>query len=214
MSISTIRQQWTVIVYMHTNTITGKSYIGTTTRTMDRRFSEHIYAAKTNIRKYSKFHRAIRKYGDQCWNSVILFCCDSPTAGFAAEKQLIEEYDTFRHGYNTTMGGDSGPIMTGEDNPMWGRTHTDEVKQHIGQLAKERYTGKSYDERHGGEKAAQLRQKRSDDMKRIRQDRSGVGSANPNHKTDVFAFTHISGATPLPAITAVSPSAERLLFTT
>ena len=85
--------------------------------------------------------------------------------------------------------------FSGDQNGMWGKTHTDEVKQKLGQLAKERYAGKSYEERHGGEKAAQLRQKRSDDMKRIRQNRSGSGSANPNHKTDVFTFTHISGVT-------------------
>lgn len=188
---------YSVVVYMHTNKITNKSYIGVTKYTMESRFRQHIQEAHACTYKRSKFHRALRKYGvsDDVWNHVILYVCDTPEEGYRAEAELISTFDTLNNGYNNAPGGKAGPVLVGADNGMWGRTHTDEVKQHIGQLAKERYTRKSYDERHGGEKAAQLRQKRSDDMKRIRQDRSGVGSANPNHKTDVFTFTHISGAT-------------------
>lgn len=81
----------------------------------------------------------------------------------------------------------------GSENGMWGKTHTDEIKQKLGQLAKERFTGKSYEERHGAELATSLRKKRSDDMSRHRKKRPGNGATNPNYKNETFTFIHSSG---------------------
>ena len=182
---------------MHTNKNTNKSYIGVTKYTTESRFRQHIQEANCCTYKRSKFHRALRKHGttDDVWDHSVLYMCDSVDEGYRAEVELIKEYDTLHNGYNNAPGGNAGPVLFGPDNGMWGKTHTDAVKQKIGQMAKDRYTGLSYEERHGDEKAAQLRQKRSDDMKRIRQDRSGVGSANPNHKDEVLTFIHTTGTT-------------------
>jgi GIY-YIG catalytic domain len=194
MSIQSFRQQAIVVVYMHTSKTTGRSYIGTTTKTVDWRFKKHVWEAYAYKRKRSKFHRAIRKHGPTDWDSAELYRCISAEAGYDAEVNLIKDYNTFHEGYNTTPGGDAGPIMVGVENPMWGKTHTLEVRQRLSQGAKERYTGKSYEQRHG-DKAAALRQKRSEDMKRIRKTRSGVGTANPNFNPEILTFRHTSGVT-------------------
>jgi hypothetical protein len=159
------------------------------------RFNKHLWEASSNKRIFSKFHRALRKYGADCWNSKVLFQCLTPADGYNAEVLLIAEYDTLNEGYNTTPGGDAGPVMCGADNPMWGKTHTAEVRARLAAGARARYTGKTYEQRHGVELAAILKQKRSEDMKSIRKTRPGVGAANPNFNPEVLIFQHTSGLT-------------------
>jgi len=194
MSISSFCQQATIIVYMHTNKTTGCCYIGTTIKTVGWRFKKHVWEAYAYKRKRSKFHRAIRKYGPSDWDSVELYRCTSAEAGYDAEVSLIRDYNTFHEGYNTTPGGDAGPIMTGTENPMWGKSRPRELiaKMNAGSIAVTK--GYTYEQIHG-DKAAQLRQRRSEDMKRIRKTRSGVGTANPNFNPQVLTFRHISGQT-------------------
>jgi hypothetical protein len=167
---------------------TGKSYIGTTSKTIDWRFNKHVVEARCTLHIKSKFHRAIRKakFEKSVWTKTLLYVCDSSKEAFRAEIELIDTYDTFYNGYNTTLGGNSGPILRGKDNGMYGRTHTKEVKEKIGQLTKERLANKTYEEVHGIEKATHLRQQHSNDMKRIRLTRSGKGPNNPNAKTFEF----------------------------
>lgn len=195
MSICDFRQQATTIVYMHTSKTTGRSYIGTTVKTIEWRFKKHVWEAYAYKRKRSKFHRAIRKYGPSDWDSVELYRCVSADDGYSAEISLIHDYNTFLEGYNTTPGGEAGPIMIGSENPMWGKTHTAEVRARLSKNAKERFTGKSYEEIHGVEAADRLRATRSQDMKRIRSTRSGAGAANPNFNPEVLTFQHTSGRT-------------------
>lgn len=182
-----------VIVYKHTCTVTNKAYIGTTVLTIDHRFYKHCWEANNHKRINSKFHRAIRKYGVLCWDSQVLYVCSDPEEGYRAERELIATYDTFNTGYNTTLGGVGGPILHGASNGMWGKTHTAEVRARLAASARERYTGKTYEQRHGTELASTLRQKRSEDMTRIRQSRSGVGAANPNFNPEVLTFQHTLG---------------------
>ena len=37
-----------------------------------------------------------------------------------AERNLIEEHDTFHNGYNSSIGGEQSNVMTGSNNPMYG----------------------------------------------------------------------------------------------
>ena len=48
-------------IYMHTNIITGKQYIGLTSKGIEKRWKSHIAFAKKHNKYY--FHRAINKYG-------------------------------------------------------------------------------------------------------------------------------------------------------
>jgi group I intron endonuclease len=210
-------------IYKHTNTVNGKSYVGYTKHTMQERFSQHISAANGGSK--TPFHRAIRKHGARNWTSEVLFVAYTEQDAWWAEERFILENGTHKRyiGYNMTLGGDRGPILHGTSNGMWGKTHTSEVRQRLSQGAKDRYTGKSYEERHGEALAAILRQTRSEDMKRIRRSRSGVGTANPNFNPEVLTFQHILGETfvgtrqdfhtthnvPRPMITALIKGTQR-----
>ena len=51
-----------MFIYLITNTITGKNYVGQTKRSLDQRFKSHLYEAEKM--KYNMYlHNSIRKYG-------------------------------------------------------------------------------------------------------------------------------------------------------
>lgn len=92
------------IVYMHTSVTTGKSYIGYTSKSLEKRFQGHLY--ETKYGSNGKFHNAIRKYGSHDFISKILYITFSKDAAKNAEIELIQTYNTFENGYNMTKGGD------------------------------------------------------------------------------------------------------------
>lgn len=91
---------------MYTSKTSGKSYIGMTKNEVTRK-KQHKRDAKKL--KYD-FYMAVRKYGwDDFQYNVVYYGLDyddlRPT-----EITLIAEYDTFRNGYNMTLGGAGNPI--------------------------------------------------------------------------------------------------------
>lgn len=94
-------------IYLATNLINNKKYIGLTTKTVKERWNRHIYDAM--IRKDDfYFHRAIRKYGIENFKvEEIEECPDNKLA--EKEKFYIKHYNSFyknKNGYNLTLGGD------------------------------------------------------------------------------------------------------------
>lgn len=92
------------IVYCHT--LNNKKYIGYTKKTMSERLAEHIEDALLGSDRH--FHRAIRKYGVK--NIVSEQLCEVNTKKLAKLKEClyVEQFDTFKNGYNMTRGGDGG----------------------------------------------------------------------------------------------------------
>ena len=99
------------IVYQHTNLKNGKSYIGCTSKGLEKRWNDHVKNSKSGSTLL--FHRAIKKYGAGCWDSKILFECASKEEAFQKEVEMIESLRTYtqdhpENGYNMTRGGE-GP---------------------------------------------------------------------------------------------------------
>jgi hypothetical protein len=113
--------------------------------------------------KYNiKFYNAIRKYGwDKFTWNVIYQSKDYEYCLNTMENFFIKEYDSIENGYNMMPGGCRGPILFGENNGMFGKTHSDEIKNHLAKECRERFKGKSYTKLYGLEKANELKQKRS-----------------------------------------------------
>ena len=90
-------------VYCHTNKINGKKYIGITSRDVNVRWGKNGY----NYLHYSyKFGGAIKKYKWKNFKHEILYSNLTENEAKWKEKFLIKYYDSFRHGYNNTLGGD------------------------------------------------------------------------------------------------------------
>lgn len=85
---------------------------------MTKRFNKHVTDARRDS-PYA-FHRAIRKYGEDCWDSTVLAECASLHSAQLLEQEHILKYNTFgKGGYNMTAGG-GGTI---------GRHMSEEAKQ-------------------------------------------------------------------------------------
>lgn len=93
------------IVYKHTCTINGKSYIGVTSQTIEHRWDEHC-ADAISRENGRKFLRAINKYGVDAWISEILHTVDSFEEALVLEVKEIAAHDTLKNGYNSTIGGE------------------------------------------------------------------------------------------------------------
>lgn len=88
-------------IYIITNNINGKCYIGQTIN-IERRFREH-----KNARSKQPIHSAIRKYGHENFIFEILLECPRESTNFF-EKAFISSYNSFgESGYNCSFGGDS-----------------------------------------------------------------------------------------------------------
>lgn len=87
-------------IYKITNKVNGKSYIGQTRYTVEFRWRQHQHK-RDNV----YFHNAIHKYGIENFTVEILEECDYKDLN-SREIFYIAKYDTFKNGYNLTLGGD------------------------------------------------------------------------------------------------------------
>tara|TARA_Y100000296_G_C5086110_1_gene212478 strand:- start:110 stop:784 length:675 start_codon:yes stop_codon:yes gene_type:complete len=167
------------LIYKATNKINGKSYVGQTTKTVDTRKNGHI----ESVNKDSDlvFHRAIRKYGED--NFIWETLCKCNDIDELNEKEIfyIDKYNTFGSGYNMTEGGGG---VTGlrfnlseevkekisklakerfsvpENNPMYGKHHSEETRKKWSEIRKGRFTGEEnsfYGKKHSEESLEKMR---------------------------------------------------------
>ena len=104
-------------IYKIENINNNKCYIGWTSKSVDFRWNEHKSDA-IKIKDNRKFYNAIRKYGIDSWNVTTLCEVDSKEIAIKKEIEYIQLYDSYRNGYNATLGGDgnNGIIMSEESN--------------------------------------------------------------------------------------------------
>lgn len=118
-------------IYIATNTMNGKVYIGKT-KNLHRRIIEHKGHAKKDG---GEFHKAILEYGfDKFKFDVLEYCEDD--ASDAREIFYIAKFRSelgVSNVYNITKGGIGGQThdMRGVNNPQYGRKWTDEEKQRV-----------------------------------------------------------------------------------
>jgi group I intron endonuclease len=126
-------------VYIIKSIINDKVYIGFTKHTLKHRLATHYRCAKKNSMNNNKFARAILKYGIGNFTIDLLFECDDKKEALSKEMFYIKEYNSFKDGYNSTLGGEVGEPnknhadFSGEKNPFYGKKHTEESRKKIGQ---------------------------------------------------------------------------------
>lgn len=107
-------------VYIHTNLINGKKYIGITSYKPEHRWK----ADGRGYEKQSRFWNAIQKYGWNNFEHKIILANINYNDACDAEQYLIKYYRTMDEncGYNLTEGGKGtfGIRRFGQDNPNYG----------------------------------------------------------------------------------------------
>ena len=118
-------------IYCITNTFNGKQYIGQTTRSVKKRFSEHFSDAKRG-KCSSKFGNALLKYGKENF-SVEVLICNIPSIDElnTLEEKYINMYGTRTSGYNLSSGGLNHVVSESTKALMRTKRHTEETKAKI-----------------------------------------------------------------------------------
>ena len=99
------------IIYRITNTVNDKVYIGKTSHTLGKRWKEHY----RNKNKYNyPLYFAMRKYGfDKFMIEIIEYVDDNILN--QREIYWIKMYDSFKTGYNCTLGGEGNMLINKQE---------------------------------------------------------------------------------------------------
>lgn len=140
-------------VYVHTNKLNGKMYVGQTCQEPEKR-----WANGSTYRGSVYFYKAIQKYGWDNFNHEIIASNLTRDEANHFEELLIQKLDTMNpeNGYNLKSGGqnnlmaesvkqkisNAAKLRIGDKNPFFGKHHSDETKNKIRQ-ANQGHTGLS-----------------------------------------------------------------------
>lgn len=100
-------------IYLITNSVNNKKYVGITANEIEERLNQHIRESRTDSRR--ALCRAIRKYGEDKFNIELI----EETDDILRENYWINEYNTRKTGYNLTDGGEGS----------WGRIISEETRE-------------------------------------------------------------------------------------
>jgi|SRR5208337_10749 len=121
-----------MFIYLITNKVNGKYYVGQTRGVLSNRLREHFEAARAGSEM--RLHQAIRKHGQVSFSIRELESCDRETVDAAEIKWIAELRSTeYAVGYNMSPGGFGiaeetrkklSIAFTGNKNPMFGKVGT------------------------------------------------------------------------------------------
>ena len=117
---------------MHRNKINQKVYIGQTSQTVENRWRNgYGYFSQ------KEFYSDIQKYGWDNFEHNILEIVQDQELANEREKYYIELYNARNKefGYNIALGGSN---VSGENNPMFGKKHSEETKKKMSLIASNR----------------------------------------------------------------------------
>jgi group I intron endonuclease len=141
-------------IYLITNKVNDKKYVGKTVRKLITRWNVH----KNDSSKGSCYalHSAIRKYGEENFTIEVIAESLAPYLS-VLETFFIHLYNTFSEfGYNMTEGGDG--VSPGDKHPRYGKKHSKESRAKMSASL----TGKKHREKRSPEARCNMSAARKD----------------------------------------------------
>lgn len=100
-----------MVIYLITNKVNGKQYVGQTTQSLFRRW--HLHCSKSG--RCLAMKSAIRKYGKENFSIKSIYVASCLEELNQMEREFINKYNTlFPNGYNLTIGGSSRTVFSEE----------------------------------------------------------------------------------------------------
>ena len=90
-------------IYQITNDVNQKIYIGKTENSIEKRFKEYCWDASRERNEKRPLYNAMRKYGVEHFHIELIEETNNPEE---REVYWIEKKQSFKNGYNATIGGD------------------------------------------------------------------------------------------------------------
>lgn len=177
-----------MVIYVITNIVNGKKYVGQTRRTSQERWKEHCKPEKCVL-----LRRAIEKYGKNSFTVTDVDTADTPEELNRKETEWILKLNTLApNGYNLQVGGKNGLIaeetrkkisnshkgkhlseahkkalsiaFSGKNHPLYGTKMSQETKDKISKANKGRLSGEK-NPHYGIPNSKEIRQKISEKNK-------------------------------------------------
>lgn len=169
-----------MIVYLVTNLVNRKTYVGITSLGLKKRWSEHLCAAKTSTKK-PKFalHRAIAAYGQENFSVEVIGRSETWDELLMLERALILDHGshTTASGYNLTLGGQGivGLVRTKEHNQKISLAQKGRKKPPgYGEITRIRFTGRKQSPEEKQRRAASARGARRSDAAKARMSAAAI----------------------------------------
>lgn len=117
-------------IYIITNKINGKCYVGQTWNTLQRRWLNHC-----SNKGCLKLYNSIRKHGREFFSIEFLTLTHTQEVADYWENYFIRKFDTIKNGFNIREGGSRGKVSneTKKKMSVWqiGRKLSDEHKANL-----------------------------------------------------------------------------------
>lgn len=97
-------------IYKIINNINNKVYVGKTDLSIEQRWQSHKQDSTKSDIQHRPLYKAIRKYGIENFSIEEVEQCSSEEAD-KREQYWIKYYDSYKNGYNATLGGDGRPLI-------------------------------------------------------------------------------------------------------
>ncbi|MBW4695322.1 MAG: GIY-YIG nuclease family protein [Lyngbya sp. HA4199-MV5] len=95
------------IIYLATNLVNGKQYVGLTTTSLEVRWARHL--EQVSRKEASFIHKEISEFGEENFILEVIDQADNPKELREKEREWIQKLKTLTpNGYNVTMGGELG----------------------------------------------------------------------------------------------------------
>lgn len=117
-----------MMVYLITNLINQKRYVGITTRTLNQRFKQHCVFKPSRKTKKSAIAEAIQLHGKENFKIEQIDIAATIEELYEKEKYWIEKLDTYGKEYNITKGGEG----------THGKSHSTETIEKLKKAASKR----------------------------------------------------------------------------
>lgn len=116
------------LIYKVTNTINEKVYIGQTTQTLHKRRVRHESGSRKKNTTIH-FHRALKRHLLENFHWEILEYCDNKTQLNDMEYHYIMQFNSYKKGYNSSLGGEGscGRICTDITKEKMSKANTGRV---------------------------------------------------------------------------------------
>jgi len=123
--------EYIYIVYKTTNIINNKYYVGVHRQNKNDLEFDGYYGSGMLLRS------AINKYGKENFIRETLFVFDKENDAYDKEAEIVNETFIQKNMvYNLCVGGGHPPTLSGSENYMYGKTHTEEARKKISEKRK------------------------------------------------------------------------------
>ena len=177
-------------IYIIKCKINNKVYVGCT-EDINKRWWNHRTYLRNGTHNSKKLQEDWNKYGEDNFEFEVIQECE-PKNKYELEEFWINELNSFNEGYNGTFGGKGckGINFSGENNPMYGKKHSEETKKKMSETHKGKKLSEETKERisesHKGKKHTEESKKRMGEAKKghnvSKDTRERISEAQKGHK--------------------------------